>query len=275
MDLLKVFFRGIGQVMLQKNALTGLLFLAGLFYSSWLMGLCAILGSAISLLAAITLNYDKHQINDGLYGFNGALVGIALTFYFEFNLLLIALIVIGAIVSSILMNLMLRNKLPAYTFPFILTTWILIFIIRCFDLIPLRILEPLFATQPDFIFAVSMGFGQVMFQASIVTGIIFFLAIIVNSRRAAFFALGGAVIGALVAFAISLPLSMINYGLFGYNAVLCGIAFADKKKLSWLFALISIGLSVGITFGMPAFALTAPFVVATWITLSIRKIART
>jgi urea transporter len=274
MDLLKVFFRGIGQVMLQNNALTGLLFLAGIFYCSWLTGICAIIGSAIGLLAAIALNYDKKEINNGIYGFNGALVGIALAFYFEFNVLLIAFIVIGAILSSILMNLMLRNKLPAYTFPFILATWIMIFIIRCFELIPLRILEPLFATQPDFISAVSMGFGQVMFQASIVSSIIFFLAIIVNSRRAAFFALGGSLIGALVAFAFSLPLGMLNYGLFGYNAVLCGIAFADKK-LSWLFALISIGLSVGITFGMPAFALTAPFVIATWITLGIRKIART
>ncbi|MDP2944337.1 MAG: urea transporter, partial [bacterium] len=32
----KIILRGVGQVMLQNNALTGLLFLVGIFYNSWL-----------------------------------------------------------------------------------------------------------------------------------------------------------------------------------------------------------------------------------------------
>ncbi len=34
--------KGLGQIMLQENAITGLLFLAGIFYSSATMGLAAL-----------------------------------------------------------------------------------------------------------------------------------------------------------------------------------------------------------------------------------------
>lgn len=44
--------RGVGQVMLQNNALTGLLFLIGIFYNSWIMGLGAMLGVLVSTLVA-------------------------------------------------------------------------------------------------------------------------------------------------------------------------------------------------------------------------------
>jgi urea transporter len=272
MDLLKVFLRGIGQVMLQNNALTGLMFLAGIFYHSWLFGLTAILGAAVSLLTAIILKYDKKEIHDGLYGFNGALVGLALPFLFGENWQLFLSIVVGAVATTLIMKFMLKKKLPAYTFPFVLTTWILFYLITAFNLSPIILREQVLASQPDFVSAGSMGFSQVMFQANIVTGIIFFLAILVNSRRVAVYALGGSLIGALVAFAFSLPLGMLNYGLFGYNGVLCGIAFADKKRLSWLFALISIILSVVLLNWMPYPALTAPFVFATWLTLGVKRI---
>ncbi|MFA6098718.1 MAG: urea transporter, partial [Patescibacteria group bacterium] len=44
MHFIKILLRGVSQVMLQNNAFTGALFLFGIFYNSWIMGLGAILG---------------------------------------------------------------------------------------------------------------------------------------------------------------------------------------------------------------------------------------
>lgn len=119
---IKTFFRGIGQVMLQSNAPTGLLFLVGIFYNSWLMALGAIIGNLVATATAFALKYPKEEIEDGLYGFNGTLVGIAVWFYFSPNAVTLITIIIGAALSTIIMNV-IKKRIPAFTAPFIISTW--------------------------------------------------------------------------------------------------------------------------------------------------------
>lgn len=274
--MIKIILRGVSQVMLQNNAFTGLLFLIAIFYNSWIMGLGALIGVIISTITAFILNYEKKDINDGLYGFNGTLVGIALFFFFKINILLICLVILGSILSSIIMNFMHKRKLYPYTFPFVLSTWILIVFIKFLNLIPFQTQELIKAENLNILSSLSIGFGQVMFQANIITGIIFFIAILINSRISAIYALIGSSIGILTALVFSFPLNLINIGIFGFNSVLCGIALADKKLSSLFYALVSIIISVFIINGMinvSIIALTSPFVFATWITLALRKVA--
>lgn len=49
---LLILGRGIGQVMFQNNALSGLLMLIGIFLNSWQMGVLAVSGNIISTLTA-------------------------------------------------------------------------------------------------------------------------------------------------------------------------------------------------------------------------------
>ena len=77
--------RGIGQVMFQNNALSGLLILIGIFLNSWQMGILAICGNIISTLTAYFSGYKHDDIKNGLYGFNGTLVGIAVGVFLQFN----------------------------------------------------------------------------------------------------------------------------------------------------------------------------------------------
>ena len=274
-DFLKILLRGISQVMLQNNALTGFLFLIGIFYNSWLMGVGVIIGVVTSTITAVILNYRKKDVYDGFYGFNGALVGAGLLFFFEANILLISLIIFGAVLSSIIMNFMHKRKLYPYTFPFVLSTWLVIILIKIFNLAPQKIQELSEVINLDIVSALSMGFGQVMFQASIITGIIFLIGILISSRISAIYAFIGSFIGMLVAFVFSFPLNLVNIGIFGFNGVLCGIAFAKKRISSLVYAIVSIIISVFIIYGMIAFnviALTAPFVFATWMVLALRRI---
>src|SRR3989338_10403192 len=134
-NYIKTMLRGVGQVMLQNNVLTGLLFLAGIFYNSWLMGLGAIAGNIISTISAKFLKYSDEDIKNGLYGFNGTLVGIAIWFFYGFNFSTTIAIIIGSVLSTVIMHAM-KAKIPAFTAPFVISTWVVMLSIKLLNLIP-------------------------------------------------------------------------------------------------------------------------------------------
>lgn len=77
-DFAECALRGIGLVVLQSNPLSGAFIPAALFLNSLPYGLACAVGTIVSTLAAIALSADKDMVREGLYGFNGALTGIAL-----------------------------------------------------------------------------------------------------------------------------------------------------------------------------------------------------
>src|SRR5215211_7891567 len=241
--------RGVGQVMFQNNPLTGLLFLVGIFVNSAKLGGAGLLGLAASTLAAYLLGADRSLIRAGLFGFNGILVGIALAFFFEFDFLLAVYIVLGAAVSTVVMmtliNLLTPWDMPALTAPFVLTAWLLLFAVYQFDflrpteLIAPATLHPGAAVQTDLrelttgsggLTAANLahgffrGVGEVMFEDNLLTGVIFLVAILVNSRISAAFAVLGSAVALLTALALGANGFLIYHGLYGFNAVLCAIA---------------------------------------------------
>jgi len=259
--------------MLQENALTGALFLLGILANSWLMFAGALLGVAVGTISAMLLKYPEKEIKSGLYGFNAALVGIAMFFFLVPGPESALLAVAGSILSTIIMNFMLRRKLPAYTFPFVLSAWVALALASATGFIAFQA-QPAPTAQLDIISALSMGFSQVMFQANILTGLLFLAGILANSRPSALYALLGSIAGAAVALLISFPLGLISIGIYGYNGVLCGIAFSGNKKHAPVLALAAIVLSVLLVAAFSAIsvpALTAPFVFSTWIVLALGK----
>lgn len=273
-DFLRINLKGMGKIMLQNSALTGLLFLVGIFYNSWIMGIGSLIGLLSGTLFAIISKYEKEDISKGLYGFNGALVGLALTFFFNFDFKLAVLIIIFSIFSTYIMHFMHSRKLSPFTFPFVLSTWFAFFIINYFSLVEKNIYETITFSNLNIFSAISMSFGQVMFQMSIVTGIIFLIGILLNSRPAVFYGIMGSIVGVLMGILFSFSVDLINIGIFGFNAVLCGIAFSNEKKHAFVLVLISSIFSVFIMRGFLYFdliALTAPFVFATWITMFLRN----
>lgn len=70
---IEIILRGISQIMLVNNVITGILFLIGIFYNSWLMGIGVIIGVLTGTFTAMLLKYNKKDIDNGLYGYNSAL----------------------------------------------------------------------------------------------------------------------------------------------------------------------------------------------------------
>ena len=295
--------RGVGQVMFQNNPLTGLLFLVGILVNSLELAGAGLLGLAASTLAAYLLGADRTLIRNGLFGFNGVLVGIGLAFFLEFDLLLAGYIVLGAAVSTVVMmalaNLLSTWDMPALTAPFVLTAWVLLFAVYQFaflhptDLIAPLAPDPEAAVQTDLRALATgsggmtlanlanglfRGVGEVMFQDNLLSGLIFLAGILVNSRVSAGFAVLGSAVGLGTALAMGADGSSVYHGLYGFNAVLCAIAIGGVFfVLTWRSALYAL---VAAVFSVPAFAavavllspigmpaLTAPFVLTTWLFL--------
>lgn len=285
--------RGIGQVMLQNNSYTGLLFLLGIFYNSVLFGCAVLVGAGVSTATAIFLGVSRSSVRAGLFGFNGALVAIALLYFLESNLLAWGYVVLAAacttVIMAALLNLLSAWKIPALTAPFVLTT--LFFILACArfghlhstDVLPTAGLPKAVAvegivTASTILEGLFSGVAQVFFQSNAITGVFFAAGLLISSRLAGGVALLGSLAGILVAWSLGAAEPAIRAGAFGFNSVLTAIAlgsgFYVLNAASAAYGALAV-VATAIVFaamsaaleplGMPA--LTLPFVLVVWIFL--------
>ncbi len=277
-DSLLVLGRGIGQVMFQNNAFSGLLMLIGIFLNSWEMGILALSGNIISTLTAYFSGYGRDDIKNGLYGFNGTLVGIAVGVFMELSIGSLLLMAVASCISTWISRLFnLQRPLPGFTAPFILSIWGLLGFYAWIMPDVLLVSDAVNDTTQriNYFQTLSFSIGQVMFQGNIWTGLFFLVGILVNSRTAAFYTVIGTLLPIPLAILLGIDADTLNMGLMGYNGVLCAIALGDKSWEGLVWASCSILLSVilqiiGMNLGIAT--LTVPFVVSVWMIMGIQKL---
>jgi urea transporter len=298
-----ITLRGIAQVMFQNNPLTGLLFLAAIGWGSYASGVLQV--AAAGLLAVIVANLtaqwlrvDAALLASGLYGYNGVLVGLALATFLAPGPLLWVYVVLGGAVSVIAMLGTAQALKPwgvsALTFPFVITTWLLLLATYGFSgltgtalpssdvVVPFQSYEANPLQLVDLVQGVFLSISQVFLKASGIAALLLLAGLAVNSLAAAAFALGGAILAVLTAHLFGAESELITDGLLGFSPVLTAIALGTVfYQPSWrvgaytalaaVFTVITqAALNVALTpFAIPA--LTAPFVVVTWLFLLPRQ----
>ncbi len=294
-----VNLRGVGQVMLQDNPLTGLLFLVAVAWGSVAAGAPSIFFGGLLGLVAATLTgqwmkVDRATLGAGLCGYNGVLVGLALPTFLAPGLLLWAYVVIGGAVSTIVTlgaaNTLKPFEAPALTFPFVIVTWILLLASYGFAGLPGTALPSGQVVAPfepaaslalgagAFLAGALMSISQVFLKASVVSALLMLAGLAVNSVAAAAFALGGAILAVIVAHLFGAESDLVSQGLLGFSPVLTAIALgvtfhrpspriAAYAALGVVFTVIAqAALNVALRpFAIPA--LTAPFVLVSWMFL--------
>lgn len=291
-NFISLNLKSIGQVMLQGNPITGLLFLLGIAVAAYAdnsieLLLSTLLCTLVANLVAIALKAKFEHINDGLYGYNGTLIGIAGAVFFEASFKMYGLVTLGTLVSVGIMFFMLEKlsrkiSFPALTFPFVLITWVLFLIVHSSLPSLLKKTSPL--SVDSFILS---GFlksvSQVFVLENFMTGILFLVGIFINSLASGI----STVIGGGVFLALGVYLGedseLIAHGVFGYNAVLTAITLGSvlfkTKKEAIIYTTIGLGITLVYQnilsscfkgLGLPI--LTAPFIFAVWSVLLLRKI---
>jgi urea transporter len=249
---------------------------------SWQCGVAVLLSTAAGTFTAMKLHYDKSEINAGLYGFSAALVGVALAFLFQTTLLIWVLIILGGALATVIQHFFIQKKIPVFTFPFIIITWVLVFALHHFTHIPPSVMlsSEVVPTEYDDFLACTNGFGEVIFQGGILSGMIFFLAVFISSPIAALYGLAASILGAGLSQLNGEPIKEIHMGLFGFNAVLSAIVFSGVKKTDGLWVLIAVLITIAIDdllidnhcLDIVGGVFTFPFVAGTWITILIQKV---
>jgi len=265
---------GVGQIMFQSSPITGAFFLTGIAVVSPMMAAGAAVGSAIGTATACLLRYDRVKIHDGLYGYNASLVGLALLALHQPVALTFAIAAVGCVVSTLMTRAMqAKMPLPTYTAPFILTTWLALYVAHRFGVPglaspPSTAAEPLPMTE-----AVLRGISEVMLQANVLTGALFVIGILLCSWKDALWAVVGSLIGLIIGIEIHIPEPTLSLGIYGYNAALAAMALALYRR-SLLLPIVAAVLSVPITEKFPLIGLatlTAPFVLASWAIIAMDR----
>jgi len=269
------FLCSFSQIMLQRSALTGFLFVVGIGINSPIM----LLGAAIAVLSALMVaqlfQYDTDAINAGLYGFNAALAGTAILFFLPANLFSVTLAIFAGALSTVIMHFMLHStffKLPVFTAPFIISTWLILLFINMIgiDTVSMTIKD----SFREYFYVVMRGVGQIMFQGYWLSGAIFVIGLCLHSYKVAVWAIIGSVVGLIISRTFHFPEELAYQGIYGFNASLTAIALAARfNKKQWPIV-IGIVVSILLTrfFELLAIAaLTAPFVLASWVVMVLVK----
>ncbi|QIM17104.1 urea transporter [Leucobacter insecticola] len=255
--------RGIGQIFLINNPLTGLAFLIAVTAHSLWSGTMLIGGAIIATLTAVLLGYDSGVVRLGFFSFNGALFGVLGAVFLQgewvpsnaaFTLLAAAISV--PIMQATIEVLVVRFDAPALSLTFGLLGLLVLL------LAPatangngnLALLQPVerFSQTPDPILRASLegnavdsltgllnatfrGISQVLLMDSVLVGVLIVIGIALATRIGAIMVILGSFAGALAGQAIGADGSEIYHGLWGYNgavvaAALFGIVLVPSVK---------------------------------------------
>ena len=292
--------RGAGQVIFQNNPLTGLFFLVAVIWGAVAgkqidIAIGAIVALVVATVTAILLDVDETSLRQGMFGFNGVLVGCAVPTLLVNDPAMWVILVIGAAVSTVVTlavaNVMKTWGAPTLTFPFVLTTWFLVLAAYSFGHLPIAAMGPPKLPQPAAAFAKDLQFepwlfveallkgpAQVFLINNVIAGILIVIGLLVSSPWAALFALAGSAVAIVLSLGLGASLTSISDGLYGFSPVLTAVALGCVfYQPTWrvaLFALLGTIFTVIVQgamdaalapVGIPTF--TGPFVFATWLFL--------
>ena len=299
---IKLFLKAIpnsyGQVFFSDQRLFAGILMVVTFFDLY-AGLLGLLSVIITNLAGFMLGFDKKIISKGVFGFNSLLVGLGLGVYFEPDLYLLLIIVLGAILTLLiavsLQGVIGKYALPYLSIPFLLSIWVMTLATKEFDALgisergiytfndlytiggdPLvRFYEWWNDLQlPKSIRVYFISLGAILFQYNLLSGIILAIGLLLFSRISFSLSLIGFYTAYLFYEIIGANISELSYSYIGFNYILSSIAIGgffiipSKRSYFWvvllipILAMITISLSrVFAIFSLPIYSLPFNLVV--------------
>lgn len=297
LGFLDASFRGVGQITLMNNPITGAIIVIALLVHSVWLGVAVLAGLLVCTLSAIVFGFASDLVRGGLHGFNGALVGAGVAVFVspawsvEAWTILVLASIVTPLVTAAVMNAMTAFGLPALTLPF---NFVLIPIIALgvafshwglgvSDATPAQsALDAESASDLPMLMIEGglRGISQLFLADSWISGLIILAGIMMCSRISAVVAYCGALLGCGAGLVAGATSDSIVSGLWGYNSyitalALVGIFFYFSGRVCILgiigaivaAVLFGAGQAVSALVGVPVF--TLPFCFATLALLAI------
>ena len=296
MKLIKTTLVGIGQIFLQDNGWSGLLITIGMFFSHWTLGVTCFLGALIGTLTAKALKAKDADIEFGLYGFNASLAYMCVMFTFATNdahatwtaasPLLWVLGAVAAVIATVIMHVFVTKGWTAFTFPFVVTCWVLCWGFSTFGILGLEQTTPALPDYTGTVDAITTpfyGWAEVNFGANFLTGVFIFLGLAISSPSVAMWGTAAATLGGLFAhYVLGIDANVLANGLYSFSPILVACAFVTKSGVSradFVYIVVGVLLAVLIHNGVGSIVIngknmatyTIGFIVATWIMEAVQR----
>ena len=290
MKLIKTTLVGIGQIFLQDNGWSGLLITIGMFFSHWTLGVTCFLGALIGTLTAKALKAKEGDIEFGLYGFNASLAYMCVMFTFATNdahatlnganPILWVLGAVAAVIATVIMHVFVTKGWTAFTFPFVVTCWVLCWAFAKYNVLGLEQTTPALPDYTGTVDAITTpfyGWAEVNFGANFLTGVFIFLGLAISSPSVAMWGTAAATLGGLFAhYVLGIDANVLANGIYSFSPILVACAFVTKSGVSradFVYIVVGILLAVLIHYGVSQFmaTYTIGFIVSTWIMEAVQK----
>ncbi|UTV57017.1 urea transporter [Burkholderia arboris] len=270
---LRILLRGIGQVVLQANALTGALLLAALALTDLRLASAALVGSAAASMTAVLTGAERRDVEQGLHGFNGALAALIAVLFAPHQLAAVALVPLVSIGAALVQRAMrgplARWRQCPYSSPCLAVTapWLPFVALQHADGATAAPALTLASTAD----ALLSGVAQTTFAQGAWAGLLIVAGVAIASRRAAAFALGGAIVSTVLLVALGANGALFADGLLGFNGALAALALMPRGPRAALAAAALAALIqwLAMRAGLPVF--TAPFALASWVTVAVAR----
>ncbi|XP_037782272.1 urea transporter 1-like [Penaeus monodon] len=289
--------RGISQVCLADNPLSGLLILLGLLLGDVTAGLSALACSLTAIVTALIFKQPDATITSGVTNFSAVLVGTVITSVYP-NICyqpvsgpVYGYMIAGAAFSvclfSALAAILAPTKLPPFTLPFNIATCVVFICLRGRGLVGAPPDEA--AGTPDgdgevewdqvFVGWV-MSVGQVYALESLVCSCLTLAGLLLYSPVLVVFAMAGALVSTVTALAVSsAPYADVYAGGWGYNGFLSAgslVIFMVPSPRIFLLAIVNASFTTFLHAALvPSFALsqlpvfTFPFCISSLLFLAM------
>ncbi|MCF8226489.1 MAG: urea transporter [Bacteroidales bacterium] len=258
------------QVFFSTNKTFAVILLLVTFYDIY-AGLAGLFSVVITSSVAFILNLNKPTTAKGLYGFNSLLVGLGLGIYYSFGWHLLLIVFLAALltffISVSLQGIIGKYNLPYLSVPFIFSLWIFISATRNFEALGIsergiytlnelyqvggdtliRIHEYFNALKfPKVVTTYFISLSAILFQYSILTGMVVALGILIYSRIAFSLSVIGFTVAYLFYGFIGANITEIDYSYIGFNYILTAIALGgffvipSVRSYFWVIVLIPL-----------------------------------
>jgi len=245
------------QVLFSDSTLLGV-FLLGLTFVYPLQGVAGLVGCMVAIVSVVALGISPSKIDSGYYGLNGMLVGLGLGLFFQFNMALIVVLVLAAVLTSVVAVVM-KNLLgalmgmQAMSLPFVAVTLLLFMAARGFDNLSITV-GPIHVARwldvlslPEVIEVFFRSLGAILFQVSSVVGMGVFLGLVLFSRISALLAVVGFASGTAVYLVVGGSMAEIGTNFIGFNFILVSMAiggvFLVPSLSSYVLAAIASAIA--------------------------------
>lgn len=259
---------GLSQCAFQSNVYTGAVFVAAVAIFNWRMAIAYFLGSVVGTVTARVLRAPEDLLDAGLFGFNSALMGLALGNFFQPDVLVWLWVCVLAVLVAALAVLMAKLlPFPFIAAPFIIGFWLIWPIAESVGLTKVG-LGAFPRADVMWVMATISALGSALFSPNAISGVIFLIGVAISNWRHAVIALIGGFVAVALAQHVGASGGAINSGFVGFNAVLAALAayvlVAKDLRLVVLAAISATWLASYVYHGVPAPVLASGFVLSIW-----------